>query len=66
MEASFCGNDTGQFAKYHFSTENLMQTGIDFCRTLLIYNNIPAPAKTLDGILRNINGIYHHYKIIND
>jgi hypothetical protein len=24
MESSFCGNDVGQFARYHFSTENLM------------------------------------------
>lgn len=40
MESSFCGNDTGPFANYHFSTENLMQTGKDFCRTLLLYSNI--------------------------
>jgi hypothetical protein len=37
MESSFCGNDQGPFAKYHFSTENLMQTGMDFCRSLLIH-----------------------------
>jgi len=37
MESSFCGNDEGPYARYHFSTENLMQTGIDFCRSLLIH-----------------------------
>jgi hypothetical protein len=24
MESSFCGNDTGPYANYHFSTDNLM------------------------------------------
>jgi hypothetical protein len=24
IESSFCGNDTGPFKNYHFSTENLM------------------------------------------
>jgi len=24
LEASFCGNDIGPYAKYHFSTENLL------------------------------------------
>ena len=24
VESSFCGNDVGKFAKYHFSTENLI------------------------------------------
>lgn len=37
MESSFCGNDEGPFAKYHFSTENLIQTGVDFCRSLLVH-----------------------------
>lgn len=40
MESSFCGNDQGPFAGYHFSTENLMQTGRDFCRTLFVYCNL--------------------------
>jgi len=66
MESSFCGNDQGQFARYHFSTENLMQTGIDFCRALLIYDSIPAPLSILETFLKNINGIYSHYKVIND
>ena len=66
MESSFCGNDQGQFARYHFSTDNLMQTGIDFCRALLVYGQIPSPASILDGLLKNINGIYSHYKLIND
>jgi len=42
-ESSFCGNDVGKFAKYHFSTDNLMQTGVDFCRALLIYEGVTAP-----------------------
>jgi hypothetical protein len=40
MESSFCGMDEGPFASYHFSTENLMQTGRDFCRTLLLFNTV--------------------------
>ena len=66
MESSFCGNDVGQWAKYHFSTDMLQQTGIDFCRALLIYNTIPAPGSILDGFLKNINGIYGHYRVVND
>ena len=66
IESSFCGNDTGQYAKYHFSTENLQQTGIDFCRSLLIYGGIPAPTSIVEGFFRNINGIYQHSKVIND
>jgi aminopeptidase-like protein len=66
MESSFCGNDVGPFARYHFSTDNLMQTGTDFCRSLLIYNQIPAPFSILEGLLKNINGIFSHYKVIND
>jgi hypothetical protein len=27
MESSFCGMDVGPFANFHFSTDNLMQTG---------------------------------------
>ena len=61
VESSFCGNDVGKFAKYHFSTENLAQTGADFCRALLVYASIPAPMSVLDGLFRNINGIYSHY-----
>jgi len=37
IESSFCGNDTGPFKNYHFSTANLMQTGRDFCRTLILH-----------------------------
>lgn len=43
-----------------------MQTGRDFCRTLLLYNQIPAPSSILDQFLKNINGIYTHYKVVND
>lgn len=43
MESSFSGMDTGPFANYHFSTENLMQTGKDFCKTLFIYCSLAIP-----------------------
>lgn len=66
MESSFCGNDEGPFAKYHFSTDNLMQTGVDFCRAILIHQAIPSPNSIMDGLLRNINGLYTHYKLVND
>ena len=66
LESSFCGNDEGPFARYHFSTDNLMQTGIDLCRAVLIHQSIPCPSSILDGLLRNINGLYDHYKVIND
>lgn len=66
MESSFCGNDIGQFAKYHFSTENLQQTGIDFCRALLIYQQIPAQQSILDNFFKNINGIYQFYRVYNE
>jgi hypothetical protein len=42
MESSFCGMDEGPFANYHFSTDNLMQTGRDFCKTLLLFTAIPT------------------------
>lgn len=66
MESSFCGNDEGPAAKYHFSTDNLIQTGVDFCRSLLIHQAIPCPQSILENLLKNINGIYNHYKVIND
>ena len=66
LEASFQGNDCGQFKNYHFSTENLMQTGEDFCRSLLIFATIQCPNRIMDDLLRNINGIYNHYKTVND
>ena len=43
-----------------------MQTGSDFCRALLIYAAIPAPPSVLDGLFKNINGIFSHYQLIND
>ena len=61
VESSFCGNDVGKFAKYHFSTENLMQTGVDFCRSILIYAALQVPMPVLESLFRNINGIYGHY-----
>lgn len=66
MESSFCGNDVGPFANYHFSTFNLMQTGRDFCRTLTIYSNIQAPPTILNNILNDITQLYSHYKEMND
>ena len=61
VESSFQGNDVGKFAKYHFSTENLMQTGVDFCRSILVYSALTVPNSVLDGLFKNINGIYGHY-----
>lgn len=66
MESSFCGNDQGPFAKYHFSTENLMQTGVDFCRSLLISHQINCPQQQIETFLKNINFIHSHYKHINE
>ncbi len=43
IESSFCGNDEGPFKNYHFSTDNLMQTGKDFCRTLFVYSACSIP-----------------------
>lgn len=43
-----------------------MQTGLDFCRAILIYSQIPAPLSVLEGLFKNINGIYSHYQIINE
>jgi hypothetical protein len=54
MESSFCGMDEGPYANYHFSTDNLMQTGRDFCRTLLIFSEIQMPQQLSHGLLKNI------------
>jgi hypothetical protein len=43
-----------------------MQTGVDFCRAILIHQAIPSPNSIMDGLLRNINGLYTHYKLVND
>jgi len=43
-----------------------MQAGVDFCRTILIYSALTVPANVLDGLFRNINGIYGHYQMINE
>jgi hypothetical protein len=66
IESSFCGNDTGPYKNYHFSTNNLMQTGRDFCRTLMIYLPIQIPKTIISQFMQNINDLYHHYKIISD
>jgi len=54
MESSFCGMDEGPYANYHFSTDNLMQTGRDFCRTLLIFCETPIPQALSLNLLKNM------------
>lgn len=66
IESSFCGNDMGPFKNYHFSTTNLMQTGRDFCRTLILYLPIPVPRQLTSKFQTNINDLYNHYKIIRE
>jgi len=66
LEASFQGNDCGQFKNYHFSTDNYIQTGADFCRSILIHSTISCPPPIVDQLLRNINGIYNYNKVVND
>ena len=39
LESSFCGATMGPFADYHFTPGILRQVGIDFCRTLHMYND---------------------------
>lgn len=43
-----------------------MQAGIDFNRAILVYASLTVPMSVLDGIFKNINGIYGHYQMIND
>jgi len=64
MESSFCGNDIGPYKNYHFSTKNLKQTGIDFCRALLIYQAVPSPPSILENLLSSISQIYEHYQSV--
>ena len=54
IESSFCGNDMGPYKNYHFSTNNLMQTGRDFCRTLILYLPIQIPKHILTNFQTNI------------
>jgi len=58
IEASFCGNDVGPFKNYHFSTGNLMQTGRDFCRSLILYLPIAIPRPLTTNFMTNINDLY--------
>jgi hypothetical protein len=58
MESSFCGNDTGPYANYHFSTDNLMQTGRDFCRSLFIYSRVQLPSKIVNNLVDDITLLY--------
>ena len=66
IESSFCGNDEGPYKGYHFSTTNLMQTGRDFCRTLMLYLPIQVPRNILSNFMTNINDLFMHYKVISD
>lgn len=66
IESSFCGNDMGPWKNYHFSTNNLMQTGRDFCRTLTLYLPIQIPKSIVSTFLKNIQDLYNHYKILSD
>lgn len=66
IESSFCGNDTGPFKNYHFSTGNLMQTGRDFCRALILHLPIPVPQSITQHFMKNIQDQYNHYKMLLD
>lgn len=66
IESSFCGNDMGPYKNYHFSTTNLMQTGRDFCRTLMLYLPIQVPKNIVSNFMTNINDLFMHYKVISD
>jgi len=66
IESSFCGNDVGPFKNYHFSTNNLMQTGRDFCRTLILYLPIQIPKQLTTNFMTNVSDLYNHYKIMSD
>lgn len=39
-----------------------MQTGLDFCRALLIHEAVSCPQPLLDAFLDNMKTIYNHYK----
>ena len=43
-----------------------MQAGVDFCRSILIYSALTVPMPVLEGLFRNINGIYGHYQMVNE
>ena len=62
MESSFCGNDQGPFANYHFSTSNLLQTGRDFCRTLLLYHQLPVPRTVCQSLHEQVVTLHEHYQ----
>ena len=69
IESSFCGNDIGPYKNYHFSTNNLMQTGRDFCRTLMLY--LPYRYRFPRVLLRpscrtSATCTINHYKIISE
>lgn len=66
IESSFCGNDTGPYKNYHFSTGNLMQMGRDFCRALILQLPISVPQTITNTLQQNISDIYKHYKMLID
>lgn len=39
-----------------------MQTGRDFCRTLIIHNNISVPSTLANNMLTEILQLHSHYK----
>lgn len=66
IESSFCGNDMGPYKNYHFSTSNLMQTGRDFCRTLMLYLPIQIPRSIVTKFMQNISDLHNHYKLMSE
>lgn len=66
MESSFCGNDQGPFKNFHFSTDNLMQAGRDFCRSLFIYQAVTIPKTMTQNLMGDIMSLYEHYKTENE
>ena len=46
----------------HFSTDNLMQTGRDFCKTLLLFNAIQTPQNLATNLLTQIMSLLDYAK----
>jgi len=66
MESSFCGSDQGPFKNYHFSTDNLMQAGRDFCRSLFVYCAVSIPKQISTNLVKDILSLYEYYKVENE
>ena len=41
-----------------------MQTGRDFCRTLMFYLPVQVPKNITQTFMQNINDLYNQYKIL--